>query len=60
MIAPNLADSEVEPTEEQLAELCRRAFASVGKAHAVALEALHEQIARDGAEARRQWLARRP
>ncbi len=56
---PNLADPDFDPSDEQLAELMRRAFAGVGEAHSQALKQLHEQIAQQGAEARRRWLAQR-
>jgi hypothetical protein len=41
----NLADPDVEPTDEQLIGLSTRAFAGVARAHAVALERLRAQIA---------------
>jgi len=41
----NLADPSFEPTDEQLQELSRRAFAGVAAAHARSLERLRAQIA---------------
>ncbi len=60
MAPPNLADPDFEPTDEQLAELCRRAFAGVEQAHQKALDALREGIAREGEAARKRWAARKP
>ena len=60
MSHPNLADPDFDPSDEQLAELVHRAFAGVAEAHAQSLKVLHEQIARQGAEARQSWLARTP
>jgi hypothetical protein len=41
----NLADPDVEPTDEQLAELMKRAFADVRAKHEAALSRLHAEIA---------------
>jgi hypothetical protein len=57
---PNLADPDFEPTDEQLQELVRRAFAGVSEANARALKALHERIAVEGAEALRKWREKYP
>lgn len=57
---PNLADPDFEPTDEQLQELARRAFAGVAEAHARALKALHERIAVMAEEALRKWRAEHP
>jgi hypothetical protein len=54
----NLADPEFEPTEEQLGELFKRAFADVGSKHRESLEKLRAEIARLRAEARRRVVAR--
>jgi hypothetical protein len=43
--APNLADPEVEPTDEELAGLTHRAFAHVRAERAAALDRLREEIA---------------
>jgi hypothetical protein len=40
----NLADPAFEPTDEQLRDLSRRAFAGVAAAHARSLEKLRAQI----------------
>jgi hypothetical protein len=50
----NLADPECEPTDEQLADLFKRAFADVESKHRESLARLHAEIARLRAEARRR------
>ena len=45
----NLADPTVEPTDELLAGLMRRAFAGVAEARAASLQALYAEIASEGA-----------
>lgn len=50
----NLADPEREPTDEELIELSREAFADVPRANEAALRALRAQIA----EERERVLAR--
>ncbi|HWO22807.1 MAG TPA: hypothetical protein VNO30_28805 [Kofleriaceae bacterium] len=50
----NLADPEFEPTDEQLAELFKRAFADVGSKHRESLARLRAEIARLRIEARRK------
>ena len=44
-VAPNLADPDVEPTDEELAGLSHRAFAHVRGERAAALERLRAEIA---------------
>ena len=53
----NLADPEFEPTDEQLAELFKRAFADVGSKHRESLAKLRAEIARLRVEARRRRAA---
>lgn len=55
----NLADPAFEPTDEQLHELSRRAFAGVAAAHAKSLERLRAQIAEARREALRAFEQRR-
>lgn len=43
---PNLADPDFEPTDEQLAELMRRAFADVPAKKEASLRQLREWVAR--------------
>jgi hypothetical protein len=54
MAGVNLADPECEPTDEQLLELSKRAFANVRSEHAESLAKLREEIARLRIEARRR------
>ena len=49
----NLADPSFEPTDEQLQELSKRAFAGVAAAHARSLARLRAQIAAARQEALR-------
>lgn len=49
----NLADPSFEPTDEQLQELSRRAFAGVAAAHANSLAKLRAEIAAARQEALR-------
>ena len=49
----NLADPDFEPTDEQLEDLFKRAFADVAVRHREALAKLHEEIAQLRIEARR-------
>ena len=58
MEAPNLADPDFEPSDEQFAELMRRAFAGVTEAHLETLRKLHAEIAVQSAEALRLWFLR--
>jgi hypothetical protein len=53
-----MADPSVEPTDDDLRELSREAFADVAGANQAALRALREQIAQH-AEAVLEGLARR-
>ena len=55
---PNLADPDFEPSDQQFTELMHRAFAGVVEEHREALRKLHQQIAQQGAEALRRWMAR--
>jgi len=50
----NLADPAFEPTDEQLGELFKRAFADVGSKHRESLARLRAEIARLRVEARRR------
>lgn len=50
----NLADPSFEPTDEQLGELFKRAFADVGRQHRESLARLRAEIARLRVEARRR------
>jgi len=50
----NLADPAFEPTDEQLGELFKRAFADVDRKHSESLARLRAEIARLRAEARRR------
>jgi hypothetical protein len=50
----NLADPEFEPTDEQLGELFKRAFADVESRHRESLARLRAEIARLRVEARRR------
>jgi hypothetical protein len=52
---PNLADPDCEPSDEQFAELMRRAFAGIAEAHQRALQELNDRIVREGQEALRRW-----
>ncbi len=45
----NFADPDREPTDDELQELSREAFAGVGAAHDRALAALEERIERESA-----------
>jgi hypothetical protein len=45
MLRTRLANPDYEPTDEELMELSRAAFAGVRERHQKALEALYEQIA---------------
>ena len=53
----NLADPEFEPTDEQLGELFKRAFADVDNKHRESLARLRAEIARLRADARRRVAA---
>jgi hypothetical protein len=53
----NLADPAFEPTDEQLGELFKRAFADVGAKHRESLAKLRAEIARLRIEARRRIAA---
>ena len=60
MAAPrNLADPSYEPSDEDLAELMRNAFAGVREAHEESLRAMHARIERLEAEARARFEASR-
>ena len=50
----NLADPAFEPTDEQLGELFKRAFADVASKHRESLARLRAEIARLRAEVRRR------
>jgi hypothetical protein len=50
----NLADPAFEPTDEQLEQLFKRAFADVGSQHRESLARLRTEIAQLRAEARRK------
>jgi hypothetical protein len=50
----NLADPAFEPTDEQLGELFKRAFADVDRNHRESLARLRPEIARLRVEARRR------
>ena len=50
----NLADPSFEPTDEQLAELFKRAFADVGRQHRESLARLRAEIAQLRVEVRRR------
>lgn len=50
----NLADPECEPTDEQLGELFKRAFADVESKHRESLDKLRAEIARLRVEVRRR------
>jgi hypothetical protein len=50
----NLADPAFEPTDEQLEELFKRAFADVGSKHRESLTRLRVEIARLRTEVRRR------
>lgn len=50
----NLADPEVEPTDEQLAGLMRRAFAGIAEARARSLRELYADITEAGARQLRE------
>jgi hypothetical protein len=50
----NLADPAFEPTDEQLGELFKRAFADVDSKHRESLARLRAEIAQLRAEARRR------
>jgi len=54
MADANLADPEFEPSDEQLGELFRRAFAEVNSKHRESLARLRAEIARLRVEARRR------
>jgi hypothetical protein len=54
MVDINLADPAFEPTDEQLGELFKRAFADVDSKHRESLVRLRAEIARLRAEARRR------
>lgn len=51
---PNLADPEVEPSDEELSGLMARAFANVKSDHEAALERLRGEINALRAERRQQ------
>jgi hypothetical protein len=55
----NLADPACEPTDDQLTELSRRAFAGVAAAHQAALARLRTEIAAAREHALRALEARR-
>lgn len=46
----DLADPDFEPSDDELQELSRRAFAGVGKKYSVALKRLEEDIERSRRE----------
>ena len=50
-MAPNLADPDVEPTDEELQGLSTRAFAAAKERRGAILERLREEIARARHEA---------
>lgn len=50
----NLADPAFEPTDEQLEELFKRAFADVGSKHRESLTRLRAEISRLRTEVRRR------
>lgn len=50
----NLADPACEPTDEQLGELFKRAFADVGSKHRESLARLRAEIAKLRADVRRR------
>lgn len=50
----NLADPAFEPTDEQLGEIFKRAFADVDRKHRESLARLRAEIARLRTEARRR------
>lgn len=52
----NLADPDREPTDEELVELSREAFAGVPLANELALRALREQIAAESKKVL-EWMA---
>lgn len=54
MAKVNLADPSCEPTDEELGELFKRAFADVGRQHRESLARLRAEIARLRVEARRR------
>ena len=54
MAEVNLADPTFEPTDEQLGELFKRAFADVDRQHRESLARLRAEIARLRVEARRR------
>ncbi|HEX7843559.1 MAG TPA: hypothetical protein VF469_39065 [Kofleriaceae bacterium] len=54
MAVVNLADPAFEPTDEQLDELFKRAFADVDRMHRESLARLRAEIARLRADARRR------
>ena len=54
MSGVNLADPAFEPSDEQLEELFKRAFADVGSKHRESLVRLRAEIARLRTEARRR------
>ena len=56
--AINLADPDFEPTDEQLMELSKRAFADVRERHEAALARMHADIAARGAQLLREFEAR--
>ncbi|WP_394834031.1 hypothetical protein LVJ94_46755 [Pendulispora rubella] len=51
----NLADPDFEPTDEQLRELSRRAFAGVREQHQAALKRIHQEIAKGRQDRRQHW-----
>lgn len=53
----NLADPAFEPTDEQLGELFKRAFADVEREHRESLARLRAEIAQLRADARRRVAA---
>lgn len=57
MAGINLADPAFEPTDEQLGELFKRAFADVDSKHRESLARLRAEIARLRAESRRRVAA---
>jgi hypothetical protein len=54
MYGVNLADPAFEPTDEQLGELFKRAFADVESKHRESLDRLRAEIARLRVEVRRR------
>jgi hypothetical protein len=56
---PNLADPDFEPTDEELAELMRRAFAHIPIADQRRLGEMRARIRAGQAEVRREYTGRR-